>query len=307
MASAIHHQENVANKQIHPKGLFVILNLLTTREVGSPEDTKRIDSVFKNLGFQNLHSKNDFSIKDAHEAAETLINHPNKDLPRVFFIMSHGKEGGQLEDFKEHSFHINGIIKRFNVVQHPELENTMKLIFVNACRGPEIPICYDSWNRYKNLAVGYSCRKNMKSPRLPDGSPFIKVLCKEFKKNFKSVPLPKIFDNITTKLTGYKAYGVKYDFIPEFEKVQHFSEVYKEHPVQVAIESLMQAHEDALMAEFDFYYDPPPEDSTFLVLDSDDEISGPNQVYYHDFIEDLENEDEVNSFKRLLPMELSRC
>ena len=305
MASATSHREIAPNNK--PIGLFVILNLLTSREIGSPEDIKRIDSVFRKLGFLNLHTKNDFSIKDAHEAAELLINHPNKDLPRVLFIMSHGKKGGQIKDLKARTFHINGIIERFNVDSHPELENTMKLIFVNACRGPEFPIHYDSWNRFKNLAVGYSCRKNKKSPRLPNGSPFIRVLCKEFKKNFKSVPLPQMFDNIKAKLTGYKADGVRYDFIPEFEKVEHFSEVYKEHPVEVAMESLIQDREDALMADYDFYYEPPQENKTLWVLDSDDQISGPNQVYYHDFIKDLEDEDEVNSFKRLLPMELSRC
>ena len=175
MASATLLQEIGPNSHNQPIGLFATLNLLTSREEGSPEDTKLIDSSFRNLGFQNLFTKNDFSIKDAHEAAETLINHPNKDLPRVLFIMSHGREGGQLEDLKERTFHINGIIERFNVVEHPELENTMKLIFVKACRGQEDPICYDSWNRYKNLAIGYSCQKNMKSARLSDGSPFIKV------------------------------------------------------------------------------------------------------------------------------------
>ena len=125
-------------------------------------------------------------------------------------------------------------------------------------------------------------------------------------KNFKSVPLLQMFDNIKAKLTGYKADGVRYDFIPEFEKVEHFSEVYKQHPVDVAMQSLIHEREDALMADYDFYYEPP-EDKTLWVLDSDDQISGPNQVYYHDFIKDLEDEDEVNSFKRLLPMELSRC
>ena len=127
--------------------------------------------------------------------------------------------------FQEQTFHINGIIERFKIIQHPEIENTMELIFVKACRGEEDPFRYDSWNRYKNIVVGYSCRKNMKSPRLSDRSTFIKILCQEFENNFTSTPLPEMFDNIKAKLTGYEVYGNKYDFIPEFEKGDYFSEV----------------------------------------------------------------------------------
>ena len=54
MASATSHRETAPNNK--PIGLFVILNLLTTREIGSPEDIKRIDSVFRKLGFLNLHT-----------------------------------------------------------------------------------------------------------------------------------------------------------------------------------------------------------------------------------------------------------
>ena len=61
MASATFRQEVAPNN--NPIGLFVILNLLTSREIGSPEDIKRIDSVFRKLGFLNLHTKNDFSSK----------------------------------------------------------------------------------------------------------------------------------------------------------------------------------------------------------------------------------------------------
>ena len=95
----------------NPKGHFVILNKLKTREEGSPEDIYLINEAFEKLGFLNLQppAVNDFDKIHIGPLIKKLLEYPVKTIPRFLFIMTHGQKDCQLEDGNGNFFHINDI------------------------------------------------------------------------------------------------------------------------------------------------------------------------------------------------------
>ena len=234
------------SEEKEPRGLFVILNKLTTREEGSPEDVDQINSVFTNLNFLNLHppAYHDFMPKDIIEGIRKLIQYPNYNIPRFLFIMTHGHDDGQLEDHTGNFIHINSIVDHFNVIQNPHLKNSFKMILVNACRGSQEPIYYDSPSNdvkernHANLVVGFSCLENMKSPRQRGGSPFIKVCCDVFDEDFETTPIRFMMDDIVKRLSSFEMNGKFWKLTPEFKHYGPFSKEYEGLPIGLAIDSI---------------------------------------------------------------------
>ena len=224
-----------------PKGVYVILNKLTTREEGSPEDVEQINSVFTKLGFLNVHPPaiNDFGQHEVRNAINCLTSYQNKDIPRFLFLMTHGNEEGQLEDSSGKLFQINDVINHFNIVENAHLKDTFKMILVNACRGEEEPIFFDSPSKtinpemHENLVVGFSCLERKKSPRLRGGSPFIKVTCEVFDEDYDSVPMPFLLDEISKRLSNFRMNMKEWNLTPEFIYYGRFSKQYKELPVEL--------------------------------------------------------------------------
>ena len=87
-------KKKLVRKDVKPKGLFVILNKVKNREHGSLEDVQTINSTFERLAFQNVlpPSKNDFTRVDVVNCIKKIANHPDKTLPRIIFIMTHGHQ-----------------------------------------------------------------------------------------------------------------------------------------------------------------------------------------------------------------------
>ena len=226
-----------------PKGVYVILNKLTTREEGSPEDVEQINSVFAKLRFLNLYPPaiNDFGQNEVRNAISHLTSYPNNDIPRFMFLMTHGHEEGQLEDNSGRLFHINDVINHFNIVENAHLKDTFKMILVNACRGEEEPIFFDSPSKtidpdlHENLVVGFSCLERKKSPRLRGGSPFIKVACEVLDEDYDSVPMPFLLDEISKRLSNYRMNRKEWNLTPEFKYFGHFSKQYQELPVELVM------------------------------------------------------------------------
>ena len=223
---------------IKPKGLFAILNKLKNREHGSLEDVQTINSSFERLTFQNIlpPSKNDFTRAEMVNCIQKIANHPDKTLPRIIFIMTHGNEDF-LEDGEGAMFGIYEVLNHLSVVRQPALKDTFKMVVVLSCRGENCPeIHFDAtddnndFDQNKNLAVAFSCLKDKKSVRFDDGSPFIKVFCDVFVQEYTRLPVVDMFEEIKRRLTPYIKNNVKYELTPEF-KIHGLSEKFKTQPI----------------------------------------------------------------------------
>ena len=189
-----------------PKGIVCIINNFGTKNLpgnkerrGSEKDVEALVRVFSKFNWKFVGSleENKLYHSDPDQSKiETVmrkvVEKGNDDeIPIFVFVMAHGKET-ELSDGKGDFYDPNEIIlKHFNYQNAPQLENVLKVLVIQSCRGKLPQPCYDAVgstgaNRnldgyFKNTIVAHSTMQNYSSVRCPEnGTPYIQHFCEAF-------------------------------------------------------------------------------------------------------------------------------
>ena len=215
-----------------PNAIICIINNYKNRP-GSQED---VDSLFKLSGdlhfavFENkVHA--DLNEDKIVELMKRFANYKVNEtkVPRILIIMCHGNED-RLIDASGASYDLDEVIlPHFSSTERPALDDVLKLIVVQSCRGDLFPVYYDANNPipksyfYKNILVGSSAKKGHRSIRIPGvGCPYIQYFCSIMRECWKNKPKAnvfRVFKDIHEKMSDYKVNGRHYKLVPEMRLI----------------------------------------------------------------------------------------
>ena len=185
-----------------PKGIVCIINNFChgqgDEERRSEKDVNALVRVFSKFNWKfvgSLEENKPYHSDPDHSKIETVmrkvVEKGNDDeIPIFVFVMAHGKET-ELSDGKGDFYDPNEIIlKYFNSQNAPHLENTLKLLVIQSCRGTLEQPSYDGIDSsatgekrnldgyFKNTIVAHSTMQNYSSVRCPEnGTPYIQHFC----------------------------------------------------------------------------------------------------------------------------------
>ena len=149
-----------------PKGIVCIINNFChgqgdEERRGSEKDVEALVRVFSKFNWKfigSLEENKKYHSDPDHSKIETVmrkvVEKGNYDeIPRYVFVMAHGNKT-KLKDGKGELYDPNEIIlKYFNYQNAPQLENTLKLLVIQSCRGSLEQPSYRGQSGFFNWAL----------------------------------------------------------------------------------------------------------------------------------------------------------
>ena len=195
-----------------PDGIVCIINNLCEGQGdkerrGSKKDVEALVSVFSRFNWKfvekipqfisgTVHPKEYHSDLDRDEIENVMkkvvekCDDDDDEVPRFVFVMTHGNKT-KLEDGKGNLYDPHEtILKYFSTKYAPHLDNSMKLLVIQSCRGSLEQPSFDNIDSsiaktmdgyFKNTFIARSTITNYTSVRFPTvGTPYIQTFCEAF-------------------------------------------------------------------------------------------------------------------------------
>ncbi|XP_044013185.1 caspase-1-like isoform X1 [Aphidius gifuensis] len=200
---------------------------LKTRN-GSSEDAKRIETTFKNLGF-NVEILDDLEHTDIMKKIDELSNEDHRDNDCLcIFMLTHGLSN-DLVFAKDVAYDVKKIWKPFTADKCKTLAGKPKLFFIQACRGSQLDVGVQMRQRNTEIRMNTEVDGNIDTYKLPthadfliahstvqgfyswrnptEGTWFVQCLCDVIDEHYTTTDLQKMLTICMRKIaTEYSSY-----------------------------------------------------------------------------------------------------
>ena len=125
-----------------PHGICLIINNISfqpplCRRDGAVVDEQRLLALFQHLDF-DVYVKQDLTVDDIRSTAREFAAKDHSQFDAfVFFILSHGDSNGVIYGVNGGTISVSELACFFNPAECPTLQNKPKLVFFQACIGPQ--------------------------------------------------------------------------------------------------------------------------------------------------------------------------
>lgn len=219
-----------------PSGIVCIINNFFKGQVnerrGSEKDVAALRKLFCQLNWEFFEQEfhEDLRCIEMDNLMKRLVDR-NDMIPRFVFVMSHGDRTKLFDGNNVPYDPFQLIVRHFSTKNAPHLENVVKLLVIQSCRGTKEQLCWqDDANPtsakmknvdgiFKNTFLAQSTIPNYKSVRnVYEGTPYIQNLCGAFEKNFKNLNIVDMFMDIAKRVKNsyHPSTRTTFAITPEF-------------------------------------------------------------------------------------------